>query len=173
MKTDCRMVVATHRNLLEEVKAGRFREDLYYRLYGLYIELPPLRERGNDILLLARFFIERFCQENGMEPMTLTAAAQKKLLAYSYPGNIRELRSVVELAAVMSNGPEIDEDGISFSTYDALPNVLSEELTLKAYSDRIIHLYLNKYDQNVKLVAEKLDISPSTIYRVIKETREE
>lgn len=172
VKTDCRIVVATHRNLLEEVKAGRFREDLYYRLYGLYIELPPLRERGNDILLLARFFIERFCEENGLDPVSLSTAAQKKLLAYTYAGNIRELKSVVELACVMSSSAEINEDEISFSNYDALPNVLSEDLTLKAYTDRIIHLYLNKYDQNVKLVAEKLDISPSTIYRVIKETKE-
>ena len=173
IKTDSRIVVATHRNLLEEVKAGRFREDLYYRLYGLCIELPPLRERGNDILVLARYFIERFCKENGLEQMTLSAAAQKKLMAYTYPGNIRELRSVVELAAVMGNGSEIDEDVISFSNYDALPNVLTEDLTLKTYTDRIIHLYLNKYDQNVKLVSDKLDISPSTIYRLIKETKEE
>ncbi len=172
VKTDCRIVVATHRNLLEEVKAGRFREDLYYRLYGLYIELPPLRERGNDILILARFFIERFCQENGLDQVSLSTAAQKKLLAYTYAGNIRELKSVVELACVMSSSAEINEDEISFSNYDALPNVLSEDLTLKAYTDRIIHLYLNKYDQNVKLVAEKLDISPSTIYRVIKETKD-
>ncbi|RMG27445.1 MAG: sigma-54-dependent Fis family transcriptional regulator [Bacteroidetes bacterium] len=172
VKTDCRIIVATNRNLLEEVKKGNFREDLYYRLFGLPIELPPLRERGNDILLLAKYFIEAFCKENALPPMTISPAAQKKLMAYNYPGNIRELKSVVELAAVMANGDEITEDEITFSTHDVLPNVLSEELTLKEYTQRIVNLYLKKYDNNIKLVAEKLDIGQSTIYRMLKEMKE-
>lgn len=172
VKTDSRIIVATNRNLIEEVKKGNFREDLYYRLFGLPIELPPLRERGNDIILLAKFFIERFCVENEMDALTLTPAAQKKLLSYKYPGNIRELKSIVELAAVMSNDSEIDEDVISFSTHDALPDVLSEELSLKEYNQRIVNLYLKKYDNNIKLVAEKLDIGQSTIYRMLKEMKE-
>ena len=73
----------------------------------------------------------------------------------------------------MSNGSEIDEDVITFSTYDALPDVLAEEMTLKEYSNRIIQLYLKKYDDNIKLVAEKLDIGVSTIYRILKEEKEE
>lgn len=173
VKIDSRIIVATNRNLLEEVKAGNFREDLYYRLFGLPIELPPLRERGKDILLLSRFFLSNFSKENEMDDFTLTPGAQKKLLAYHYPGNIRELKSVVELAAVMSNTSEIDEDVLSFSTYDALPDVLAEEMTLKEYSNRIIQLYLKKYDDNIKLVAEKLDIGVSTIYRILKEEKEE
>ena len=173
VKTDCRIIVATNRNLLEEVKEGNFREDLYYRLFGLPIELPPLRERDKDIILLAKFFIENFARENDLPPFTLTPNAQKKLLAYHYPGNIRELKSIVELAAVMTNEQEIDEDVINFSTHDALPEVLTEELTLKEYTNRIIDLYLNKYDNNIKLVAEKLDIGVSTIYRMLKESKEE
>ena len=173
VKTDCRIIVATNRNLLEEVKEGNFREDLYYRLFGLPIELPPLRERDKDIILLAKFFIENFARENDLPPFTLTPNAQKKLLAYHYPGNIRELKSIVELAAVMTNEQEIDEDVINFSTHDALPEVLTEELTLKEYTNRIIDLYLSKYDNNIKLVAEKLDIGVSTIYRMLKESKEE
>jgi DNA-binding NtrC family response regulator len=172
VKTDCRIVVATHKNLREEVKAGRFREDLYYRLYGLIIELPPLRERGKDIIVLAKYFIENFCRENEMPAKTLSPSAQKKLLAYSYPGNIRELKSIVELSVVMSNEDEIAEDFLEFSAPDALPEVMTEEMTLKDYTNRIIDIYLKKYDNNIKLVAEKLDIGQSTIYRLLKEAKE-
>ncbi|MDW3649625.1 MAG: sigma-54 dependent transcriptional regulator [Bacteroidia bacterium] len=173
VKTDCRIIVATNRNLIEEVKNGNFREDLYYRLFGLPIELPPLRERGKDIIQLSRFFLSNFARDNELPTYTLTPSAQKKLLSYKYPGNIRELKSIVELSAVMTNGNEIDEDVITFSTYDALPDVLAEEMTLKEYSNRIIQLYLKKYDDNIKLVAEKLDIGVSTIYRILKEDKEE
>ncbi|MEL6675697.1 MAG: sigma-54 dependent transcriptional regulator [Bacteroidota bacterium] len=172
VKVDCRIVVATNRNLLEEVKQNKFREDLYYRLFGLPVELPPLRERGKDIILLAKFFLERFAKENELEAFSLSPAAQRKLLSYHYPGNIRELKSIVELSAVMSNEQEIEEDVITFSTSDPLPDVLSQELTLKEYTHRIIDLYLKKNDQNIKLVAEKLDIGVSTIYRVLKEMKE-
>ncbi|MCB0841496.1 MAG: sigma-54-dependent Fis family transcriptional regulator, partial [Bacteroidetes bacterium] len=172
VKTDCRIVVATNRNLRDEVKKGNFREDLYYRLFGLPIELPPLRERDKDIILLAKFFIASFCKENDMSLLTLSTAAQKKLMSYSYPGNIRELKAIIELAAVMSNGEEIDQDEISFSTDDPLPDALSENMTLKEYNNRIIEIYLKKHDDNIKLVAEKLDIGVSTIYRMLKEKKE-
>ena len=98
VKTDCRIIVATNRNLIDEVKKGNFREDLYYRLFGLPVELPPLRERGKDIILLAKYFIESFCKDNELPNFTLTPAAQKKLIAYSYPGNIRELQHAIERA---------------------------------------------------------------------------
>lgn len=172
VKVDCRIIVATNRNLVEEVKAGNFREDLYYRLFGLPIELPPLRERGKDVILLANFFLENFSKENELGELHFSPEAKRKLLSYHYPGNIRELKSVVELAAVMTNTPEIDEDALTFSTHDALPEVLNDDFTLKDYNNRIIDLYLDKYDNNVKLVAEKLDIGASTIYRMIKERKE-
>ena len=172
VKVDCRIIVATNRNLVEEVKANNFREDLYYRLFGLPIELPPLRDRGKDVILLGNFFLEQFAKENELGDLSLSPSAKRKLLSYQYPGNIRELKSVVELAAVMTNSPEIDEDVLTFSTHDALPEVLSEDMTLKDYNNRIIDLYLSKYDNNVKLVAEKLDIGASTIYRMIKERKE-
>jgi two-component system response regulator AtoC len=172
VKTDCRIIVATNRNLREEVKKGNFREDLYYRLFGLPIELPPLRERDKDIILLAKFFMENFCKDNDMPLLTLTTAAQKKLMSYSYPGNIRELKAIIELAAVMSNGEEIDQTEITFSTDDPLPDALSENMTLKEYNNRIIEIYLKKHDDNIKLVADKLDIGVSTIYRMLKEKKE-
>lgn len=173
VKLDSRIIVATNRNLLDEVKKGNFREDLYYRLFGLPIELPPLRDRGKDVLILARFFIDNFAEENEMDRFTFGPGAQKKLMAYPYPGNIRELKAIVELAAVLSSSPEITEEDISFSSKDVLPDVLAEEMTLKEYNNRIIDVYLEKYEQNIKVVAEKLDIGVSTIYRMLKERKEE
>ena len=173
VKVDARIIVATNRNLLDEVKKGNFREDLYYRLFGLPIELPPLRDRGKDVLILARFFIDNFAEENELPRLTLSSGAQKKLMAYPYPGNIRELKAIVELAVVLATGEEITEDDISFSSQDVLPDVLAEEMTLKEYTNRIIDIYLEKYDQNIKEVADKLDIGVSTIYRMLKERKEQ
>lgn len=169
VKIDCRIIVATHRNLKEEVKNGRFREDLYFRLYGLMIELPPLRERGKDILILAKYFMDAFCKENQIQPKTLSDDAQHKLLRYHFPGNVRELKSTIELAVVMTNGDEITAEHINLSSPDVISETLSDEMTMKEYELRIIKNYLNKYDGNMKLVAQKLDIGLSTLYRILKE----
>jgi len=171
VKIDTRIVVATHKNLQEEIKNGKFRQDLYFRLFGLPIELPPLRERGNDTLLLARHFIKNFCKENSIPEKTLSTNAQKKLLSYSYPGNIRELKAIVELSVVMANGKEIDADNLVFSQNDVLPNIVSEEMTLREYDLKIVNTYLSRFDNNIKLVAEKLDIGQATIYRMLKENK--
>lgn len=169
VKTDCRIIVATHRNLKDEVKKGKFREDLYFRLYGLIIELPPLRERGKDILVLAKYFIDAFCKENKIAAKTLSEEAQRKLMAYHFPGNVRELKSTVELAVVMCNTDIIQSDNISLSSTDTMTEILSEDMTLKDYELKIVKSYLKKYDDNMKLVAEKLDIGLSTMYRMLKE----
>ena len=172
LKADCRIIVATNKNLKAEIKAGRFREDLYFRLFGLPIELPPLRERDKDILILGKYFIEKFCQENDMKEKILSKGAQIKLMSYSFPGNIRELKSIVELAAVMANHTEIGAEDIILSIDDPLPQVVSEELSLREYNLRILNMFLKRYENNISLVAEKLDISQSTIYRMLKEEKE-
>lgn len=172
-KFNCRIIVATHKNLLQEVKAGNFREDLYYRLFGLPIELPPLREREKDTLLLSKSFVERFCKENGMEVKKISPAAQNKLLAYPWPGNIRELKSVMELAAVMSMHDVIEADDIVVASADILSGIIAEEMSLRAYNRKIVQLFLDKYSNNTKLVAEKLDIGQTTIYRMLKEEEED
>ncbi|MBL6963833.1 MAG: sigma-54-dependent Fis family transcriptional regulator [Bacteroidetes bacterium] len=168
IKTDVRVIVATHKNLAEEVKKGNFREDLYYRLLGLPIELPPLRDRGNDILILAKFFVDEFCRENKMDKPTISHEAQEKLLKYVYPGNVRELKAIMELAAVMSNSANIEADDISFNSTRSMTDFLLEENTLRGYTQKIILHYLEKYDNNILMVAKKLDIGKSTIYRMIK-----
>lgn len=168
VKIDCRIIVATHRNLQSEIKNGKFREDLHYRLFGLQIELPPLRERGKDILILSKFFLEKFCKENNIKPKLISEDAQKKLLSYSFPGNVRELKSVIELAVVMCSGDEIQASEINLTASDIVNDLLNEELTMRAFEIRILKAYLKKYNNNIKLVAQKLDIGQSTIYRVIK-----
>ncbi len=165
---DVRIIVATHRNLQELVKTNQFRQDLYYRLLGLPIELPPLRERGNDIIIMAKNFIENFSKENKLSIKPLSANAQKKLLAYHFPGNVRELKSLMELAAVLANGTTIEEQDIMIESSQTLENFLNKEVTLKEYEIQIIQHYLDKYQSDVLQVAKVLDIGKSTIYKMIQ-----
>ncbi len=168
IKINPRIIVATHRNLAEEVKKGNFREDLYYRILGLPIELPPLRDRGTDIFILANYFSNLFCSENGFPQKTLSKETQEKLLKYGFPGNVRELRAVIELACVMSDGDTIEPTHINFNSTNSLADFLMEETTLAEYNLKIIRYFLTKYDNNVSMAAKKLDIGKSTIYRLIK-----
>lgn len=172
IKVNCRIIVATNKNLLDEVKAGNFREDLYYRLFGLPIQLPPLRERNEDMLLLAHYFISNFCKENGMDIKYLNESARQKILSYQWPGNIRELKSVVELAVVMTNADEIGAEDLTLSTgTDILPDLLTHEQTLREYNIRIVKFYLNHYNNDTKRVADKLGIGQTTVYRLLKESK--
>src|SRR5690606_643497 len=110
-----RVVAATNKNPKERVKEGKFREDLMYRLQGFLIHLAPLRERGNDIILLAKQLLAYFCKANNMKPKTLSPQAVESLLAYSFPGNVRELKSIVERAALLSEGEKISSENLIFS----------------------------------------------------------
>jgi two-component system, NtrC family, response regulator AtoC len=171
VKTDCRIIAATNKNLREEVKKGSFREDLYYRLLGLPIELPPLRERANDILLLAGNFIVNFCHENNIPQKRLSAQAQKKLLNYSFPGNVRELKSLIELAVTLSVGEEISASDFVLEEQDPISLIPGDNLTLKEYEMKIIKATLRKFNNDIGLTAKTLDIGVSTIYRMLKEER--
>jgi DNA-binding NtrC family response regulator len=168
IKFDARVIVATHKNLAKEVEKGNFREDLYYRLLGLPIEIPPLRYRGNDILILAKHFVNDFSKENKMGKLEISAKAQDKLMKYPYPGNVRELKAVMELSCVLTNTNIIDEDHITFNSTNAKSDFLLEEDTLQGYVNKIVKYYLQKYNNNVMVVAKKLDIGKSTIYRMLK-----
>jgi DNA-binding NtrC family response regulator len=171
VKFDCRIISATNKDLLEEIRKGTFRQDLYYRLYGLPIELPPLRERENDVIILAKHFISQFCDENKMAVKVLTSEASARLLAYPFPGNIRELKSVIELAVTLADQNEILAEHIVLRQETNLINDLfKQEMTLREYDIQILKKTLEKYDNNIKLAAEKLDIGVATIYRMLKET---
>jgi DNA-binding NtrC family response regulator len=166
---DVRLITATNRSLADEVQRGNFREDLYYRLLGLNITLPPLRERSNDIVLLGQHFLSSFALANGLGKLELSKEAKNKMLGYAYPGNVRELRAQMELAAVMANGNEVAASDIQLNSLRKETAFLNESLTLEEYKNRIISHYLERYNYDVLLVAKKLDIGKSTIYRMLAE----
>jgi DNA-binding NtrC family response regulator len=169
IKLDVRIIAATHKDLSEEVKGSRFREDLYYRLLGLPIMLPPLRERGQDAIIIAKHFLDQFALDNGMQKFKISPEAQEKLLQYPFPGNIRELKSVIELAAVMAEEQELRPQDISFNSTTRMESFLYQEMSMQEFMYRIIRHYLNKYDNNVLEVARRLDIGKSSLYRYLKE----
>ncbi|MBK8413774.1 MAG: sigma-54-dependent Fis family transcriptional regulator [Bacteroidetes bacterium] len=114
IKLDFRMIAATNRNLATEVKEGRFREDLFYRIQGFLIHLPPLKERGDDVILLAKSFLTEFCKNNKMEQVQLSKEAAKFMLEYEWPGNIRELKAVMERAALLCENNTIQIEDLMF-----------------------------------------------------------
>lgn len=169
IKLNCRIMVATHMDLADEVKKGSFREDLFYRLLGLPIQIPPLRERDNDILLLAKHFVNEYSRENKIPKIVISPEAQNKILKYPWPGNIRELKAVIELACVMTDSNVIEEDHISFNTTGSIDTLLQNEMSLEEYKFKIIKYFLEKYNGDVLTVSRKLDLGKSTIYRLLQE----
>jgi DNA-binding NtrC family response regulator len=168
---DFRLIVASHKNLLKEVHNGNFREDLYYRLLGLTIDIPPLRRRKSDILLIANQFIKKFAKENGLLAKDFSSEAKTYLSKLPFPGNVRELKAIVETGFVMSDTEQIEiQDlqvsvGIEFN----VDNLLSEEISLENYNNQIIQSHLMKNRFNVVQTAKELQIGKSTIYRLVKE----
>jgi len=168
VKLDVRLIVATHKDLAEEVRKGSFREDLYFRIMGMPIELPPLRERGNDILILAKHFADGFAKENKMNSISFSKDAKDKLLNYFYPGNVRELKAIIDLAAVMCEANEIKADDITYASVKRDDVFITEQKTLRQHTCDIIRYYLKQNDNDVIATAQKLDIGKSTIYKMIK-----
>jgi transcriptional regulator with PAS, ATPase and Fis domain len=168
IKLDIRVLVATHKNIADEVKNGNFREDLYYRIIGLPIELPPLRDRGNDILILAKYFADDFAKQNKMGALTIGQDAKNRLLGYQFPGNIRELKAIIDLAAVMCDNNEIKADDITFNSTRKGDVFIMEHKTLKEHTCDIIKIYLKRNNNDVIATAKALDIGKSTIYKMIQ-----
>ena len=165
---DVRLIVATHRDLLAEVQAGRFRQDLYYRLLGLPIVLPPLRQRGNDVLLLAEVFVRDFCLHNHLPLRQLTESARAQLREHSFPGNVRELKAVVELAAVLADGDQIRGEDLPLRL--ARPTIgPGSQLSLRDQTTAIIQQCLDEANGDVLAVAARLRIGKSTLYRMIQQ----
>ena len=168
-KARFRLIAATNRDLLEAAREGDFREDLYYRLHVIAVTSPPLRDRREDVPLLADHFTTIYCQRNGRDPMTLAPEALDKLVAYHWPGNVRELENVIERAVVLSKGTAI---GLG----DLPPSVAQAERTgesmrfaigtpLSEIERRVIHHTLEHTKGDKQLAAQLLGISARTIYR--------
>lgn len=168
IRFNSRLIVSSTVNLLELVRNGTFSETLYYRLVGLPVSVIPLRERENDILVLAKHFISRFCKEHETAIPDLTEEAKNRLMNYPYPGNVAELKSVVELAVVMAHERDIEAGDIRFFRADAMLDLLLKERTMDEYHRGIINVFLDRYEQDYNVVATRLDIGKSTIYRLKK-----
>jgi DNA-binding NtrC family response regulator len=165
---DVRLIVATHHDLLAEVQAGRFREDLYYRLLGLPIALPPLRQRGTDVLLLAESFVRDFCALNNLPLRQLTEGACERLRTHSFPGNVRELKAVVELATVLADGEQIRAEDLPLRS--GKPTLgPGSQLSLRDQTTAIVQNCLDEMNGDVLAVAARLRIGKSTIYRMIQQ----
>ncbi len=119
-KVDVRIVAATNRDLESEVTAGRFREDLYYRLNVIPLHLPPLRERAGDVLLLVRHFLQRFCEKKKRDLLGLSAMTTRVFLAYAWPGNVRELENFMERLSILADGPLVEIEDVPQKILDAV-----------------------------------------------------
>lgn len=168
IKLDVRLIVSTSMDLDKEVQLGNFRKDLFYRIIGIPISVAPLRERGSDIVEIANRLINDYCIENNIKKVKLMPDAQTKLLNYSYPGNVSELKSIIELAISVCNKGQIKAENITFNNVKSNSFLFFEEKTLDEYELQIIRHYLSKYNNNVNIVAEKLNVAKSTIYRFLK-----
>ena len=168
VKVDVRLITATHKNLAEEVSKGNFRADLFYRLMGLPIHLIPLRERGNDIILLARHFVKSFCKEQGRNVLNLSDEAVQKLLKYKFPGNVRELKATIELAVILADGDSIQASHLNFIPVETMEEDYQENMTLEDHIERIVRNSLMKHNNNPTEVSRILGISRATVYRYIK-----
>ena len=172
IEVDVRIVAATNKNLEEEVKAGRFREDLYYRLNIIHIQVPPLRERKDDIPLLLNAFLERFSRENGKDIKGISAKARSALYKYDWPGNIRQLQNCMESAVVMCSGNEITLDDlpptISQNTSDPVITV-PVGISLDEAERIVILQNLAACKGNKSKTADVLKIGRKTLHRKLSE----
>ncbi|RME27094.1 MAG: sigma-54-dependent Fis family transcriptional regulator, partial [Deltaproteobacteria bacterium] len=165
-KTDIRIVAATNRNLKQLVKEGKFREDLYYRLAVVTIELPPLRERRSDIPLLAEYLLERECAELGCSSAGISPDAMAALMDHDWPGNVRELQNALRHALVLSGRGRLEARHLPEAIVSTglgrrgRPRKLTREHVMQA---------LEKAKNNRKRAAEILGVSRSTLYRYLEQ----
>ena len=164
---DVRIVCATHRDLREQIRAGNFREDLYYRLAEIVIEIPPLRDRVGDAVLLAHAFVQRFARENGRVSMRLSDAALSAIEAHDWPGNIRELENCIKRAVIMADGELIGADDLGLDEADES----LEHLNLRQVRDeaerRAVVRVMARTNNNISRAAEILGISRPSLYDLI------
>lgn len=172
---DTRVIAATNQNLAEMVRQKRFREDLFFRLNVVTLDIPPLRQRGDDILLLAEHFLQDFCLKARRKPPKFTAAARKRLLGHAWPGNVRELRNLMERLAYLSQGDRIDADELAFilAPDSDTSTIFSSELPLAEATQRFQEDYIKKQIEaargNMTDAARRLGLHRSNLYRKMRQ----
>jgi DNA-binding NtrC family response regulator len=167
---NARVLAATNRDLLAEIRAARFREDLYYRLRVVEIRVPPLRERREDVLSLARVFLDAAAEHTGRKVTGFTPAAAQRLLSYSWRGNVRELENAVERAVVLATRSRVDVEDLPQEVGLAAPEPVDpgEVRTLEEVERDYIRAVLRTVGGNRAQAAAKLGIGPATLYRKLK-----
>jgi len=164
---DIRLICATNKNLESMVHEGLFREDLLYRINTIQIEVPPLRERGNDVLVLTDFFMKKYTAKYNKPLLKINQQAQDKLLKYTWPGNIRELQHTIEKAVILSEGNVLKAE--DFFMRPVLSSRTGDtELTLEEMEKRMINLAIEKNNGNLSAAADQLGITRQTLYNKIK-----
>jgi DNA-binding NtrC family response regulator len=176
LQVDVRIIAATNVDLKQHVRDGKFREDLFYRLNVITVDLPPLRQRKEDIPLLVEFFLQKYTLENDRTAMRVTPEALRALLTYSWPGNVREVENVIERAVVLSSGPEIGIDlladniagrGTSFPRLEHRGDASLFDI-VEDYERHIIVDMLDKCNWNQTEAAERFRVPLSTLNQKIK-----
>src|SRR6266700_2939478 len=176
LQVDVRIIAATNIDLRQMVREGRFREDLFYRLNVITVELPPLRQRKEDIPLLVEFFLRKYAEENNRPTQRVTPEALRPLMAYSWPGNVRELENVIERAVVLSSGPEISMDllpesmmgrGSSLTLHEPASDASLFEI-VEDVERRVITDMLERCNWNQTEAAERFHVPLSTLNQKIR-----
>lgn len=164
---DIRLICATNRNLFKAVQDGEFREDLLYRIDTIQIEVPPLRDRKEDILLLANFFLDKFTKKYNKKELRLSDKAVVKLENYAWPGNVRELQHAIEKAVILSDGTELQPTDFYMRPMENKAAVI-ESMNLEEMEKILIEKALTKYDKNISAIASELGITRPTLYSKMK-----
>ncbi|HEX3726385.1 MAG TPA: sigma-54-dependent Fis family transcriptional regulator, partial [Pirellulales bacterium] len=173
--TDARVIAATNQNLGEMVRAKRFRQDLYFRLNVVTLELPPLRERGDDVILLAEHFLADFCRKAHRKTLKFSAAARSRLESHAWPGNIRELRNLMERLAYLSTSDRIEADDLAFilAPGGETSNVLATNLPLAEATDKFqieyITSHIERVGGNMSEAAKRMGLHRSNLYRKMRQ----
>jgi len=162
-----RLVCATNCDLLQMVHEGKFREDLLYRINTIMIEVPPLRDRVDDIPILANYFLRVNCERYDKPGLKISTHALEKLANHNWPGNVRELQHSIEKAVIMSDSPVLKPADFVFNSTTVKPMV-SSEVTLDEMEKKMISDSLKKYSNNISVVSEKLGVTRQTLYNKMK-----
>jgi DNA-binding NtrC family response regulator len=161
-----RLICATNCDLMQMVNEGRFREDLLYRINTILIEVPPLRDRVDDIPILANYFLRFDCERYGKGTMKISTHALEKLANHNWPGNVRELQHSIEKAVIMSDSPVLKPSDFVFHTSQR--SIVQTDITLEDMEKRMIFECVKRYGSNMSQVAEKLGITRQTLYNKIR-----
>ena len=163
-KVDVRILAATHRDLAKYVAEGRFREDLFFRLHVMEISLPPLRERGDDVVALAKHLVVRMCRQLNKPAVSLSADALKAIQHYHWPGNVRELENAIERAVILSDGSEIDRDHLTLGLSNN--SAVNSNALLPGSLDEYFRDFVKQHESKLTEteLARRLGISRKTLW---------